>query len=593
MDPGIHKHNDIKGNSTSGNVINGRGSGAKSRAKINTFDSMIEHQLKQSKKVNGSRKNQISINHLLDFQGGYVPEKQPKKVKKRKPSFNSNNKIHLYGIDFINLNYKFIVNCERDMKLQQLDPNVPIDNEDIIRVIAHKGNACPICLTDEIVAPRMITSCGHILCLKCLLNLLDSELPKAQKTQSSAILEKYKECPLCQSIIRKSEILPVFIDNIDERFEIPRVGDEINLTLMTRSSNRILPLPKSIQNSNPNFVDDFPWYNSEPNLSNYARIFRGDLSVITSLYNQEKSELSKQFDEEKVLYNEDSKFYDMTIKYIDDEITKWQGKFANAKPSNAKPRRSSNSSRRNSNDHDLHQVFHFYQTGFNTNCVYVLSPLDVKVLKTTYNTYENLPSSVVVKIENIKYEELSNENSITKYKYLSHLPLGTQLGFLECNWYQNGFIDPATWRTFENDLTKRSKYSSKKSRREEQDRKRAIIQDEIKTREFYANENADDYDDTDGYPTGRMGTLSIIDNRDLPSLTKDSLSSSDPTEPVGKFQTTIWGTQIPKENHEPSPSEEEENLEAEEMIRRAREEISKMAGVKGKKKKKKINLFST
>lgn len=570
------------------------GSGCKNRGKISRFDTMIENQLKQGKRVSGSRKNQININHLLEFDGGYVRERQPKKFKQKIiKSNNQNDKIHLYGIDFINLNYKFIVNCDCDMKLQQLDPNVPVEIENIIRVIAHKGNSCPICLTDEIVAPRMITSCGHILCLKCLLNLLDSELPKAQKRESSAIIEKYKECPLCQSIIRKSEILPVLIDNIDERFEIPKIHDEINLTLMTRSSNRILPLPKSLQLDH--FIDDFPWYNGELDLSSYARIFKGDLPLVLSFYNQEKQQLLKQYEDEKLLYNEDSKFYDMTLKYIDDEIKNWQQNFnKNEVTTNGKSRKNSHGSRRNSNDHDLNQVFHFYQTGFNTNCVYVLAPLDMKVLKTTYGSYENLPSSIIVQIENIKYEELSSENSITKYKYLSHLPLGTQLGFLECNWYGNGFISPETWKSFEIDLTKRSKYLLKKSRREENDRKRALIHDEIKTREFYAKANADEYDDSEtGYPIGVMGSLSIVDNRDLPSLTKANVSSMQPVEPAAGFETTIWGTQIPKhEKPEPSPSEEEEDWEAEEMIRRAKEEINKMAGVKGKKKKK-INLFST
>ena len=52
-------------------------------------------------------------------------------------------------MSFINVNYKFVVDYRNDYKAQQLDPNVPIDTKDILRIVVPKGNSCPICLSDE------------------------------------------------------------------------------------------------------------------------------------------------------------------------------------------------------------------------------------------------------------------------------------------------------------------------------------------------------------------------------------------------------------------------------------------------------------
>ena len=179
----------------------------------------LEQQLRNGKRVNGSsKKNQISINHLLDFLSyrdleEYHMNRSRKHTKKeRRPS-----RLHqsLRGMAFVNVNYKFVVDCNGNYASQQIDPNIPFALEDIFQIIAHRGNQCPICLTDELVAPRMLTACGHILCLRCLLRLLESELPQAQKRQGAAVVEKYRECPLCSSIIRKKEVKPVRISSVN------------------------------------------------------------------------------------------------------------------------------------------------------------------------------------------------------------------------------------------------------------------------------------------------------------------------------------------------------------------------------------------
>ena len=40
---------------------------------------------------------------------------------------------------FINVNFKFVVDGRKDYRVQELDPNVPVDTDDIIRIIAPRG----------------------------------------------------------------------------------------------------------------------------------------------------------------------------------------------------------------------------------------------------------------------------------------------------------------------------------------------------------------------------------------------------------------------------------------------------------------------
>ncbi|CUM65101.1 uncharacterized protein PRCAT00002727001 [Priceomyces carsonii] len=576
---------------------------------MDDLSQQIDYQLRKGNKVNGnSRKNQISINHLLDFQSyrdlKEYHEKHSKQQSKRRNSstrYRSRerpNRAPLHGMSFINVNYKFVVDYRNDYKPQKIDPNIPVDLSDILTIIVPKGNACPICLSDDPVAPRMITSCGHIICLSCLLSLLDNDVPKAKKKESQAVVEKYRECPLCSSVIRKNEIKPVLINNIDERFEIPKVEEEVVLTLMSRPHDRVFALP-DVMNQYFDVIEDFPWINYQrEDFGSYLRIFKGDLDYLLEIYDAEKEKISSLYQEEKELYCDDGKFVQKAINSINDDIESWTLKFSNPLPL-----------KKTMSNHDakkLGESYYFYQTGFNAPSIYVLSPLDIKVLKNTYNNdYSAFPSSIVAKIENIKYEELTAEASMSRYKYLSHLPIGTLIGFMECNWNNNEFISQETWERFKGDLIKRSRGSHKKFQKEEKDRRRALNEEERKARDFIEMENNNNHDfdhDRSFYEPMNFGSLTITDYRDLPSLpmhgSSDSHGSgSDSSTDAGNanaFKTTIWGTKIPKVEES---DDESETFDAEEMIRKAREanelEESRNRNSKGKKKKKKLVLLSS
>ncbi|KAI3403399.2 hypothetical protein KGF56_003820 [Candida oxycetoniae] len=553
----------------------------------------LELQLRQGKKVNGSsRRNQISINHLLDFQSYEDSDEYNQKKQKNRSRRGSSNqkqrvlppKLQLTGMKFINVNFKFVVDSRQSYRKQELDPNIPVDTENIISIIAPKSS-CPICLSSDLVAPRMIISCGHIMCLKCVLSMLEHEVPKAKKKESAAVIEKYRECPLCFSIIRKSELKPVIVDDVDERFEVPKVHDEVVLTLMARDPQRTLSLPKLLRDTT--HIEDFP-NARDADLAPYSKIFKGDYQYLVELYEKEKENIVASHKKEMSLYGDETALVQRTLTHIDNEISSWTSKFATPPSKDAKPQKNENSTHHH---HQHNQSFYYYETGFRASCTYVLSPLDMKVLKHTYERYENLPSSVVAKIENIRYEELTSATSMTKYKYLSHLPAGTQIGFLECFWENHQCVSPETWSTFKDDLVKRTQQSSKKFRKEERDKKRAENDAETELKNFY----------NDAMGSEKFEAMSIADIPLLPRSTtttnnnnNNNNNNDDDTEAVD-LQTTVWGTKIPKSNineNVPSGEDYDNNDDwgnADEFIREAKEKMMTMGR---KKKNKKLVLLT-
>lgn len=571
----------------------------------NDMSQRFETQIKNSRKINSSsRKNQISINHLLEFLlYRDLPEYQHQQHRPRRNSGNNARnrrpRLHLHGMRFINVNYKFVVDYRKSYRTQQLDPNVPVDTDDILQILVPRGNACPICLSDDLVAPRMITSCGHILCLTCLLSLLESEVPIHKKQESKVIVEKYRDCPLCGSIIRKHDVKPVQIDNVDERFEVPKINDEVVLTLMTRKSDKIIPLPSHLEYYG-DAIDVFPWASQqEPSLWEYLRFFKGDLSYIVAMYEKEKKDILAAYELDKELYQDDGKFVKLALSNIDEDISKWSLKFSEDAPAPRIEERGNSS--------PVSHTLYYYQSGFKSSTTYVLSPLDMKVLKSSYNqNYSQLPSSVIARVENIRFEELTAETATTKYKFLSHLPQGTSVGFMECNWKNNEFITQETWESFKVDLEKRSKQSLKRLKTEEKNRRRAINQEEKRAREFIERENnGTNYEyhgssyDHEWMPSASFGSLTISDHREMPVLSSgnpQSSTSDHSSDEQHAMQKTVWGTHIPKSEIKNIDEEEGQDWDAEEMIRRAREEMEKSEAEKGpgkKKKKKKIILLSS
>ncbi|EEH45931.1 uncharacterized protein PADG_02081 [Paracoccidioides brasiliensis Pb18] len=117
----------------------------------------------------------------------------------------------------------------------------------------------------------------------------------------------------------------------------------------------------------------------------------------------------------------------------------------------------------NSIDHP----FYFYQALPH----FYLSPLDIRILKTAFGDYSQFPSTILPRIERISTGHIVDEDLRKRTKYLSHLPHGCEVSFLECDW--RDIVSPAVLEKFAAELERRRRRNREKAAREEKERIRA------------------------------------------------------------------------------------------------------------------------
>ncbi|CDR46697.1 CYFA0S25e01068g1_1 [Cyberlindnera fabianii] len=559
-----------------------------------------------------ARRGQVSINHLLDFS---LPSREdqlqgqaPPVRRRRRSSNKDRHRIHLVGQQFVNANYKFIVDYRFDYKAQILDPNVLLDHNHILRVIVPKGHHCPICLTEDVIAPRMI-SCGHIFCHSCLLSFLDSEPLEKKKEGQYYHPKKLKECPLCSEYVRPAEVVPVLVNDVDERFEIPQIGQDVVLKLMARPMDNILPIPHSL-NLNHTKIGNSPWY-SDTELYQYARILKGGLKFVVDQYEAEKVAIIKQYEEDKLLYNDDGKYVNKALSEIDEQLKLMKSSFGDNynEPNTLVNSMENLSISKNDSGLDDSNCFFFYQTSFNSTTRFFLSPLDVKVLLRTYGSYANFPTTLLVKVDNVNYGYMVTEQLLKRYKYMGHLPCGAEFAFIDVNW--KNMLPPEIYKLFSKELSDRRRKLLSRLKREDRDKKTYETEIEKKAREFYMQENQGwgSYDFLSSQENFGSWSESALPDQ-LHPLGDDEIRDQDGEEEEGEvegetakekadakpdYTTTVWGTKIPKstpgDNHDEF---DDDPFNTEELLKFALSTDQDQNGGKKKKKgRKKLLVLST
>lgn len=538
------------------------------------FDLNLEEQvLSGNVKVRGKRA-QISISHLLDFS---LPERDLETLSKpqrrrRKSSNNGDERIHLSGQEFINANYKFIVDARGDYRSQIADPNCILDGSSILRVIVPRGYQCPICLSEDIVAPRMI-SCGHIFCATCLLRFLASE----QIVKKGCRPRKLKDCPLCSLPVRPDETKLVLIDptlNVD----IPQINHSCELKLMARPIHRILPVPYEID-VNRDKLGNLPWY-CDADIYPYARIMKGGLKFAADALETERVSIKIQQEEDKLLYNNDNDTYvDMAIADIDFKLELLKTSFDDNYDEPSQISRSMDELSIQNNELNESNTFFFYQTAFNNKTKYFLAPLDVKVLVAAFGTYSQFPPTLEVIVENVIYGHTVSPSVLKRMKFLSHLPLGTEFALLEIDWKHS--IDPDVYRQFAKELQGRKRKLVQRLKKEDTDKKRYETEQEERAKQFYLQERSDW-----GSSDFLQSTTSFAIETPRETENDDLISDSD----HGKdYTTTVWGTRILKNQDASAIADElDDPFHTEEILK----SVSTMKPQKGKKKKRIVLMSS-
>lgn len=81
-------------------------------------------------------------------------------------------------------------------------------------------------------------------------------------------------------------------------------------------------------------------------------------------------------------------------------------------------------------------MFFFYQS-VDGQTLY-LHPLDIKILKAAFGSYESLPDEICVHISTLTETSITEEVR-KRYRYLSHLPLSCDATFIEVDWKKTNF----------------------------------------------------------------------------------------------------------------------------------------------------------
>ncbi|SCU98600.1 LADA_0H14180g1_1 [Lachancea dasiensis] len=560
----------------------------------NDFEFNIQDELVNGNFKARGRKTQVSINHLLEFQ---LPERSKETLSsgstgRRKGRRAQEDRVHLHGESFVNANYKFLVDDRFSCAEQGLDPNVPIPGEKIVRVEVARGQSCPICLSDEIVAPRMV-SCGHLFCHACMLSFFAAG-EVSTPDEVTGILprrKKYKECPLCGTFISKGKSAPAVFAHPNDSSQIPQIGHSSVFQLMCKPHGSMLALPV-VLNIDPMSLGHFP-STELSELAPYSRIMKCNAYHAIDLYKKDLGDIQAQFELDKALYNESGKFPNLAIEEIKQQI---QGYEEATQLQDPKKDVASNLAQLSlevglERYHDTNAYF-FYQTAHTANTRYFLSPLDVKVLITAFGQYSRFPPILTATVEDIHHGSVVTESMIQKYKYFGHLPIGSDVAFVDVDWRSVEDVPSEVYQKFASELNTRRRKSAWKKQREDKDKRRHEKRLEREQEAFYMRENGDSPDPTmlpanslAGQHKGpRLSEDSAKDHTSVKDNQGQHISSS------SKLEKTVWGTSIP--TSEEAVSKQEEDAEFAKLLESLNQQKSLEAGGK-KKKKRMVTLLSS
>ncbi|KAG8624794.1 hypothetical protein KVT40_007861 [Elsinoe batatas] len=638
-----------------------------------------------------SRKGQTSITHLMNFSLPPRPQQQPQhrfnnsRGTRRNPTWGLGSGYH--AVDkarYVHANYRFVVDPRGEYKVQAIDADIHLDWTKILQILVSSQSqqaSCPICLGTP-TAPRM-AKCGHIFCLPCLIRYMHSEDESLRPGEKRA---RWKKCPICHDAVYTTETRPVRMYQGQEG-EPPRENMDVVLRLVRRKAGSTLAVPRE----SPDPIakgDDIPWYFAAE-VMDYARIMKGSEDYMIEQFDLDIAAIKMLEQEDELMFGEDTEWTSRAIRILNEAKEKIKG-IGNPPempkkpetPKVQKPPIEFNTDQTNVPDmYNMQQASRSAQTVTATTTPsthpvtpgenvptppapsavesllstrlsdfrarqfaertpdqylfyqallhYYLSPLDIRILKDAFGTYETFPSSILPRIERVSNGHIVDDDLRKRIKYLSHLPYGCEVGFLECDWTDT--VPPAVLEKYKPELERRKKRYSDKEAREEKERIRA---ERAGDREFAAARRRRIHSETEKFQEGDFQPLigsaasqsNVSANLDTAAVDGSDASPPWSSRPNGagfsslaspgtspNTSRTVWGTSavplsspdlraIEQARNEPMDDgwlqdwEKDLMKEEEELVARTQAhslEGSKPEGGKGKKKGKKITLMST
>ncbi|KAG0206944.1 hypothetical protein BGX28_001747 [Mortierella sp. GBA30] len=478
-----------------------------------------------------SKKNQVSLNHLLNF--SFPVREEPQNTgpirRRRNASYQPFDKDK-----FINAN---------DYAVFTMDADVRVQWEDIEQVLIAVPQSCPICLQPPVAA--RITKCGHVYCFSCILHYLAlSESNKA-----------WRKCPICWDAIYEKDLKSV--RSVQEEHDIYGQGEKeiakqiaskqevfLEMRLIQRSLNSTVALPRSNtfpldEHVLPEELKGQPPLEFYPDAMLFSRLMITTLDRIISELDRDIRSIEFSIEEARSYdantHSEEIVFFDMALDKIREKKDKMreEAKFfpkaalsrekilrqhfdpasedtaltfssneaptrpivtyvetgpeaceqaqpsdipssmlesngADTRESNGEVTSSSESGpdkARSKTPNQVTTLFYFYQAA-NGHHLY-LQPLDIRILKQHFESYERFPDTITVKVLGIEETSLTEEVR-KKCKYLGHLPLGCDVSFLDVE--LESIVGPAGVKPFETELRLRRSKRREKEAKEERER---------------------------------------------------------------------------------------------------------------------------
>ncbi|KAH0541870.1 hypothetical protein FGG08_003675 [Glutinoglossum americanum] len=181
---------------------------------------------------------------------------------------------------------------------------------------------------------------------------------------------------------------------------------------------------------------------------------------------------------------------------------------------------------------------------------YYLSPLDIRILKSAFGDYMLFPATILPRVEHISTGHIIDQDLRKRAKYLSHLPYGCEVCFLECDW--TDVVSPEVLELFQPEIERRRKRNKDKEVREEKERLRAEKDEEEKRwaaarrkrpsieRESFMEEEFHPLAPPDAIHASSPDTSSSASPLRVQRGSAFASLASPPTSPAGP--RTVWGT---------------------------------------------------
>ena len=286
----------------------------------------------------------------------------------------------------------------------------------------------------------------------------------------------------------------------------PREGDDVVLRLVMREPGSTLALPRDGADVLPK-SEDIPWY-FVAEVMDYARIMKGSEEYMSGQFDAEIEDLNRQETEDELMFGEEPEWTRKAVLNVKEAKAKIQGiggpPEAAKKPAE-KPKRQP--IQFNPIDEDAPEMYFIHQSsnlssigGVSTDVAnsaqtlplsdprpsqidgraklprpvqtsghhpdlpyffyqsllhYYLAPLDIRILKSAFGNFASFPSTLLPRVERVSSGHVMDDELRKRTKYLSHLPYGCEVGFLECNW--TDVVVPEILDQFKEEIEKRRK----------------------------------------------------------------------------------------------------------------------------------------